>query len=145
MDNVMKKGKEKMLQTEKNKEKDIGFVLPSEIVISHIACLLQDNDPCLQLAALKILTEIAAMWAEKMSEFASAVSLIAQILENKSKTEEIRAQAARVLAHLFPYATAETIKAMAAYTQELRDRWQQVSHGRELSCEIKEKANILST
>ncbi|NUM35671.1 MAG: PD40 domain-containing protein [Candidatus Brocadiae bacterium] len=116
-----------------------NFVSLSQRALSEIIHLLQEDDAHPQLAALKILIEIAAICMEKVPECASVVPRIAEILANKTSTKEIRAQAARALGHLFLYATPEAIKAIAEYTEELRIRWREASKDKELPEEIGKK------
>ncbi|NUM34680.1 MAG: caspase family protein [Candidatus Brocadiae bacterium] len=115
------------------------FVSLSRSAIPHIARVLQDDDPRPQLAALKVLAEIATRCAEKSPEFSNTIAPIAEILANKTKSQEIRSQAAKALGNLFPYATEPAIKALSSYIEVLRNQWQEGSKGREIPEKISKK------
>ncbi len=77
------------------------------------------------IAALKVLTEMAELYGQKVAEFKSIVEPATKILANPNKSKSIRYEAARCLGILSMYASQNAVDAMKKYVQEQAKNWKE--------------------
>ncbi|NUM34490.1 MAG: PD40 domain-containing protein [Candidatus Brocadiae bacterium] len=89
--------------------------------VVEIARLIQNDRD--QLAAIKVLAEMADLYGSQVSEFHTIVEPVAKILADTNKSNEIRHEAARCLGILPMHASQNAIDAMKIYVAEQEKKW----------------------
>ncbi len=111
--------------------------------IPDIKKFTMDNQD--QLAAIKVLANMAVLYGSQLSEFQNAIEPISKILANPNKSKPIRNEAARYLGLLPMYASQEAVDAMKKYIQEQQKLWQEefVKHI-DIPEDVQKRMNALS-